>query len=147
VKRKLERNFKLKDVYEYLRVDLTLYHPGTPWGNLVMVEHENDICGFEDEIEKLMSVLAPLKVGITYGNARQEEELLKLIRDSFENRHPEILENPKTEYLFLLGVDEPDRVTWKYLLFTTQDGPSREQFEAVENATLVGRVGGPSFSS
>jgi hypothetical protein len=85
---------KLKHEYEFLRLDMALFHPGKIWGNLVMLEHEKDVRGFETELERLMSVLAPLKVDITYGNVRQEEELLNLIREEFKNRHPAIVENP-----------------------------------------------------
>src|SRR5947209_116212 len=42
------------------------FPPGDAWGNFVAIEHENEHRGFGKEVEKLMSVLAPLNVGITY---------------------------------------------------------------------------------
>jgi hypothetical protein len=129
VLRETAAKLKLKHEYEYLRLDMVLFPSGDPWGNFVVVEHENDINGFEDEIVKLMSVLAPLKVGITYGTARKEAKLLELIRRDFATRHPSNSEAPTTEYLFLLGVEEANGPTWKYLTFTSGAGPRRKQFE------------------
>lgn len=127
---------KLKWQLEYLHLDLVLFPSGDPWGNLVVVEHENEIRGFQNEIEKLMSVLAPLKVGITYdgGNAEKHSELMEWIHRFFRTRHPLILEAPQTEYLFLLGaVNKGVRPwpTWKYLTFTCGDGPEGSTFRDI----------------
>ena len=120
----------LKYQHEYLNFDLVLFPTGDPWGNLIFVEHENQIGGFGEEIEKLMSVLAPLKVGITYGSADQGLQLQKTLQNYFRERHPSINEAPETEYLFLLGTAWDRKLWgWKYLNFKILAGPSGTQFQ------------------
>jgi hypothetical protein len=80
----------LEHQHEYLHLDLVFFPKGDPWGNLIVVEHENQIDGFGEEIEKLMSVLAPLKVGITYGNAAKGSTLQATLQRYFRGRHPSI---------------------------------------------------------
>lgn len=115
----------LNSKHEYLNLDLALFFPGATWGNLIAIEHENEIGGFSAEIIKLMSVLAPLKIGITYdwqGNSRKQSDLEEMIRILFGTRHPLIRENPETEYLFLLGVMRPPKILqWKYLAFAVRE--------------------------
>jgi hypothetical protein len=120
----------LKYQHEYLHLDLVLFPKGDPWGNLVVVEHENQIEGFGEEIEKLMSVLAPLKVGITYGNAEGGSTLQATLQRYFRGRHPSIHEAPETEYLFLLGLKGNAGIWgWKYLLFNARRGPDAAEFK------------------
>jgi hypothetical protein len=130
VLRRAAKKLQLRHEYEYLRLDLVLFPAaGKEWGNFVVVEHENEANGFDNEIEKLMSVLAPLKVGITYGTHQRESELLELIQRDFATRHPSVLESPNTEYLFLLGVEQPASMAWRYLTFTSADGPAGKVFK------------------
>jgi hypothetical protein len=132
---------------ENLGLDLVFYCKGEPWGNLVAVEHENDLRvaenGFGGEVVKLMSVLAPLKIGITYIWENQNEnlttQLTKLIQDYFKNRHPQIREASETEYLFLLGIMRNNILKWKYLSFNCAATPSQfqdagEQFHVFHTA-------------
>jgi|SRR5580700_889817 hypothetical protein len=122
----------LRHQHEYLHSDLVLFSKGDPWGNLVFVEHENQIGGFGEEIEKLMSVLAPLKVGITYGSAEQGSRLQDTLQKYFADRHPSIHEAPETEYLFLLGAPVDGELWgWKYLSFNILTGPNGTQFRDV----------------
>jgi hypothetical protein len=125
---------------EELKLDAVFFHKEDIWGNLVAVEHENVIVGFGREVEKLMSVLAPLKVGIalTYENARKDFELetQTQIKKYFGKRHHSIQEMPETEYCFLLGVvlghrKKPTAVRWKYLSFTYSNGSQANQFQEV----------------
>jgi len=122
----------LEHQHEYLHSDLVLFPKGDPWGNLIVVEHENQIEGFGEEIEKLMCVLAPLKVGITYGNAAKGSTLQATLQRYFRGRHPSIHEAPDTEYLFLLGRKGDAGIWgWKYLSFSIVEGPDATQFNAI----------------
>jgi hypothetical protein len=130
------KKLDLRWEHEYLNLDLVLFPSGKDWGNFVCIEHENEIDQFVEELEKLMSVLAPLKVGITYdwrGNAKKQSTLLAQIQEHCRTRHRSILEAPQTEYLFLLGIGERfDSMTWKYLSFTCGDGPEGKRFEGIK---------------
>lgn len=103
---------------EYLHLDVVLFPPGEPWGNLVVIEHENAVGTFEQEIEKLMSVLAPLKVGITYlwkNRPGTVAAIVEKILKYFATRNPAIKEPIGTEYLFLVGVEKEHRaLKWNY---------------------------------
>lgn len=132
VARKLGLAYEL----EYLRLDVVFFAPGDPWGNFVFVEHEDEIEGFATdggEVEKLMNVLAPLKVGITYdwkGKPDSASMLEEKIGHLFRTRHPSIREAKETEYLFLLGImSRPETLIWKYLLFTSPEGSDTKHFE------------------
>jgi len=132
----------LKHEREYLRLDLVFFPSGDPWGTFVALEHEHNAAGFVEEIVKLMSVLAPLKVGITYDfreDPQPQSKLVQLIQKDFSTRHPSILEVPQTEYLFLLGVGTaPETLRWKYLAFTCAQGPSNEFLDADEEPRAAG---------
>jgi hypothetical protein len=126
------KKLKLGYQHEYLNLDLVFFHEGQYWGNFVAVEHENAIRSFGEELEKLMSVLAPLKVGITYReNAKEGFDLEALIQEYFGTRHHSIREAPETEYLFLLGVwkKNPKVLAWKYLSFKCPNGAQTNQFQ------------------
>lgn len=133
---RMARELGLKYQHEYLRLDLVFFPPGDPWGNFVFVEHELEIEGFakdDGEVEKLMNVLAPLKVGITYdwkGNPESGSRLEEKIRQLFGTRHPLIREAKDTEYLFLLGIMSHHKtLAWKYLLFKSLGRSDVKHFE------------------
>jgi len=120
--------------HEYLHLDLVLFPKGEPWGNFVAIEHENAIGSFGEEIEKLMCVLAPLKVGITLGEAKSASNLEHKIQQYFRTRHTSILEPPGTEYLFLLAARKEGPVrSWKQLSFKCSDGPRGAEFQETES--------------
>lgn len=132
----------LKHNREYLALDSVLFPAGDAWGNFVALEHEHCIANFDEEITKLMSVLAPLKVGITYDfreDPGAHARLLKLIEDDFNARHPAVLEAPQTEYLFVLGVGKAsDTLRWKYLTFACGAGPGNEFVDVDKNSRVAG---------
>ena len=116
--------------HEYLNLDLVFFPKDDPWGNFIAVEHENEIRGFGEELEKLMSVLAPLKVGITYEGSKKASDLEAKIQKYFETRHRSVQDAPETEYLFLLGVTRnPKVLAWKYLTFKSFNGMQTKQFQ------------------
>jgi hypothetical protein len=97
----------------------------------VAIEHENKVEGFYQEIQKLISVRCPLKVGITYTPYSQydntEKALQNLCQDIKQHWDRMCLElggEPEgTEYLFLVG-DEVEAKEWKwyYKSFRVGDG-------------------------
>lgn len=103
----------------------------------VAIEQENDPNTFWQEIQKLLSVRSPLKVGITYAlrdgrspgvvRARLEE----IIRREFSVANTVIGEDPTTEYLFLLGIEienKPRELSWVSLVFHAGEGPKQIVF-------------------
>ena len=130
----------LRHDYEYLNLDLVMFPAGEKWGNLVAIEHENEITRFGEEVEKLLSVLAPLKVGITYDlndNAGNRARTESLISNYFSTRHEQIHEAPGTEYLFLLGVvGAAGSLAWRFISFNTSNGPTNCQFQDTANVFL-----------
>jgi hypothetical protein len=105
---------------------------------LVAVEHENDSRGFEQEVQKLISVRSRLKVGITYTRYRNYEncdEALRLIcEETIRPTWDRVLmslgeEHKDTEYLFLIGHEkEAKELKWYYKSFRASDG-YRPQFD------------------
>ncbi len=97
---------------------------------VVAIEHENNPKGFHGEVEKLLSVRAKLKVGITYwliGDRGNPDDLganlVGMIANLFNQARENIPENDGTEYLFILGVEGPERIlTWHTLNFTAGQG-------------------------
>jgi len=99
---------------EPLHLD-AVFVPGdqTQWfPMLVAIEHENDPSNFSQEVRKLLSVRAPLKVGITYGfrpndpteTALRNDFTRKVVDDVRQQfRLMDVNEDCNTEYLFLLG--------------------------------------------
>jgi hypothetical protein len=107
---------------------------------LVAIEHENARLTFEGEVQKLLSIRCPLKVGITYvlrdTNRRFADlrsGIAKIIENGFNTINAEIVEDAKTEYLFLIGTEvEPRELQWFPLEFRAGDGPRKGQtFELV----------------
>jgi hypothetical protein len=129
---------------EPFRLDGVFYAPGAsveqnfPFPILVAIEHESDRRGFDTEISRLLSVRCPLKVGITYELSRIPrpsicEQNLSNLKLAIAGRHEEIGrvigEDAKSEYLFLVGVEEEDlRLAWWALSFQAADGPRKSQF-------------------
>ena len=103
---------------------------------LVGIEHENNLRTFVEEIAKLVHVICPLKVGITYivtGGALPSpavvddarSQIQRLAHTALSNRNQHIREDPTTEYLFLLGVESRIReCDWFALSFTAAAGPA-----------------------
>jgi hypothetical protein len=104
---------------EPFRVDAAFVRPdfrligNLPVPLVIAIEHENDFRTFEQEIAKLAHIRCPLKVGITYSllsvppKEVEVEKLLKQIKNwlSEINDLIEIEESPRTEYLYLIGVE------------------------------------------
>lgn len=134
------KSLGLTPKYERLHLDIVFEPQGVFHHHAVIVEHENTIGGFIDEILKLMSVLAPLKVGITYDwkNSGRDARLSDLIKQQFRGRPRWTLEAPEVEYLFLLGTgDSFDRLTWKYLSFTSGNYPEGTHFREIQRSASV----------
>jgi hypothetical protein len=102
----------------------------------VAIEHENAPRGFRDEIQKLLSVRCPLKVGITYAlksdgslpdlQAVVEED----VRREFAAANALIQEDGATEYLFLLGCEANTfQLQWRSLIVNAANGPGRQTFQ------------------
>ncbi len=106
---------------------------------VVIIEHENNPKGFHGEVQKLLSVRAQLKVGITYfligdrGNPDQLfAHLIGLIGRLFNQAGGNIQESPKSEYLFVVGVEHSERIlSWYQLNFTAGVGVGNIRFEPV----------------
>ncbi len=108
---------------------------------LVAVEHENKRTTFGGEVEKLLSIRCPLKVGITYALcdtnrpfADQRSEIASVIKNKFSTIKAKIIEDANTEYLFLMGTEvTPRALQWFSLEFRAGDGPGKDQtFEDCE---------------
>lgn len=90
----------------------------------IAVEHENDPSGFHGEIEKLMSIDCPLKVGITYSILGDKK--VEYVRNKIEKSFFESLEMVKTigerscEYVFIIGNEiegHEKEIFWEYAVF------------------------------
>jgi hypothetical protein len=102
---------------------------------IAVFEHELDIHGFEQEVIKLAHISCPLKIGITYSNywmpttteqvRRECENLIwKWTSDAFRQLSPYTKENPESEYVYLMGVDEqPFELSWYHLTFNAGSWP------------------------
>lgn len=130
------KNLSLQCQQEFMRLDLVFYKKGgCPL--VVAIEHENDARDFETELERLFSIRSRLKVGINYAQAGSQEfdKVKKKLRDGVEAYWKyyvtvDLPEDPKTEYLFLLGSLEMEKsVAWHYLSFKGSDGPGASSFE------------------
>jgi len=95
-----------------------------PLPMVVAIEYENDIKTFQEELLKLALVRCPLKVGITYtAMDKTDAKNLKRGQDRIQKRLESImatlanhtLEDPKTEYLILLGHEASETAPlWKF---------------------------------
>lgn len=99
-----------------------------------VVEHENDIRGFEVEVAKLYYIRAPLKAGITYvlhpppgglDASAWRDRVLRWARGHWDLANREVLEGSQGEYCFLIGVQEaaPRELQWWVLSFDAGVGP------------------------
>jgi len=123
--------------YEPLHFDAVFHakNSGSWFPIRVAIEHENAAHTFRDEIQKLLSVRCPLKVGITYAlinDSSQPDLQAKIeveIRQEFAAAKAITQEDDKTEYLFLLGYEVTDRVLqWRRLIFDAATGPADKSF-------------------
>jgi hypothetical protein len=102
----------------------------------VAIEHEYSWSGFTAEIDKLLSVRCPLKVGITYvygRRAKQESNMQRIeewIKSSYSMVLATIEEDETTEYLFLIAAEaeEEREVVWYALHFNAAEGPEKKTF-------------------
>jgi hypothetical protein len=125
---------------EPLKLDGALYindetpEHGFPFPLVVALEHENDSRTFGSEIQKLLSVRCPLKVGVTYSlnvqeHASTRECLQQLIERKYRRIAAIVGEDAKTENLFLLGCEEALReITWYALTFSAAAGGVGSRF-------------------
>lgn len=129
---------------EPFRLDGVFYPHGAtveqnfPFPILVAIEHESNRRGFDTEISRLLSVRCPLKVGITYELLRGAhqtacEQRLNKLKVSTTKLYEEIGrvvgEDAKTEYLFLVGIEEKQfDLAWWALSFRAADGLHESQF-------------------
>ncbi len=117
---------------------------------VVAIEHENKHGEFGQEIAKLFSLRCPLKVGIVYSlmlsertDPKTHKKRLQSIRDRILHVHKRIIskvgEDPKTEYLFLVGVEAPERhLTWHSLQF------SADQIRAISDVPPFSETEAPA---
>jgi len=105
----------------------------------ICVEHENNPRTFRDEIQKLLSVRSPLKVGVSYvlqsdlskNGSRMQliQSLQSEIREQFKLVDKFCPEGPNTEYLFLIGCDIGNyELEWSSLQFSAVVGPQEQVF-------------------
>jgi hypothetical protein len=92
-----------------------------PIGNYVLpiivaIEHENDLRTFIQEITKLAHIRSPLKVGITYTSAvpgpvsqqiiiSSQQRIKETVIEISNSLNKWISEDPKAEYVYILGVE------------------------------------------
>ena len=125
---------------EPLRLDAAFTElASTSIGNLpvplvVGLEHENDIRSFNHEIYKLAYVRCRLKVGITYASMRKpttsaeelaecQNQIVTWAKGCFETINRYTIEDERTEYLYLLGTEEPTlTLNWYAFSFTAKSG-------------------------
>lgn len=93
----------------------------------IAIEHENNPRSFHGEINKLISIASPLKVGITY--AIEENSI-----DSVKNKIQDDLINSfkkrrcicnEEEYLFIIGVEDIAKkreIKWHYAIVKPESG-------------------------
>ncbi len=107
----------------------------------VAIEHENRCEPFWPEVERLLLVRCPLKVGITYlySSLERRDNLLgkikKTIDDSFAKISEVVSEAPDSEYLFLVGTEldsQPKEIFWHSLDFRANDGSTATSFHAAD---------------
>jgi hypothetical protein len=100
----------------------------------VAIEHENNPRTFAAEVQVLLSVRSPLKVGITYlldyqvARGKHDEfrnQLSSQITENFSRVNQHVREHSATEYLFIIGCDEDgnDDLAWFQLAFQAGTGP------------------------
>ncbi len=101
---------------------------------IAAIEHEHYLSGFHVEILKLAYIRCPLKVGITYLVARSpapprdliasaEKKIGDLASKTEQLLNVQSVEDPKGEYVFLLGVEpRPFELDWHALRFTAGQG-------------------------
>jgi hypothetical protein len=99
---------------------------------IVACEHEHEPRGFWEEILKLAYIRCPLKVGLTYLNgtspskeavAAAQKRISDLTSATEHTLREYAAEDPKVEYVYLLGVERQSlELEWHALRFTARDG-------------------------
>ena len=116
------------------------YWNNDPFPIRVVIENEANWRDFECEIRKLLSARCRLKVGITYtDSARGREHRKKIarwIREDFEEIQKVIGEDPRTEYLFLIGESDSYEISWYSLQFQARDGLRKREFRPLDDLTV-----------
>lgn len=117
---------------EPLHLDAVFSKQPPRWAPMcVAIEHENKVDGFDQEIQKLVSVRCPLKVGITYTPYREYDNskealqgICQKIKGHWDRMCPQLGAEPEdTEYLFLVGDEfEAKELKWYYKSFRADDG-------------------------
>lgn len=123
---------------EPLRLDAVFSGQQAWFPILAAIEHENNCSVFESEVTKLLSVRCLLKVGITYtyGSCKRRQRSLEyieqIIKENFLKISRTIGEDQRTEYLFLVGIEVPERpkeLSWYGLDFQAREGPQDRGFQ------------------
>jgi hypothetical protein len=111
------------------------YRNNDPFPLRVVIENEAEWRTFECEIRKLLSVRCLLKVGITYTDSargnKHRDEIASWIHEDYKEIHLVIGEDPRTEYLFLVGESEKLEISWYSLQFQARNGPQKHVFDRV----------------
>ena len=124
---------------EPLRLDAVFSGQQAWFPILAAIEHENNCSGFESEVTKLLSVRCLLKVGITYtyGSSERRQKSLEyieqIIKENFVKISRAVGEDRRTEYLFLVGIEVPERpkeLSWYGLDFQACEGPQSRRFQS-----------------
>jgi len=91
----------------------------------ILVEHENDIYSCYEEMAKLTYSRARLKVLITYNENTDDTSdykyaidiLLENFRTIIKQANQKYPENSKTEYLFIIGQIDSNKLVWYSCIF------------------------------
>jgi hypothetical protein len=87
----------------------------------IAIEHENNPIGFHGEINKLISIHSPLKVGITYSilDGKDIAFVKNKVNTSFKESFKKCPSTYEEEYLFIIGFENPDQqreIEWHYAI-------------------------------
>jgi hypothetical protein len=117
---------------EPFRLDAVFHKAGAQhwFPMLCAVEVENNPRDFDTEIQRLLSIRCPLKVGITYtlqsdastpeGRRQLREKILTDLHARFEQIDQVVLEDSNTDYLFLVGDETAEcDLSWYALKFSS----------------------------
>lgn len=128
--------------HEPFRFDGAFIRPDSkPIGNyrlpiIVAIEHENDLRTFIQEITKLAYIRSPLKIGITYTLAvpgpvsqqiviSSQQRIKDTVIGISNSLNKWISEDPKAEYVYILGVESQLlELDWYSLRFVAGGGPA-----------------------
>lgn len=126
---------------EQLRLDAVFSNQDLWFPIVIAIEHENAGGGFASEVMKLLSVRCRLKVGMTYPwswcERRQKKltDIERTIKEYCREISENIGEDPRTEYLFLVGTEVRERekvIEWYALHFRAGDGCDGATFDLAD---------------